>query len=85
MAKEYRVRPSALLGVSDPYIAYCLDESIFTWGNYVDNEVAQAGSKGNSDKDKNRNRQRRLSQLLPDETTKQKFRDPAQAFKKKAD
>jgi hypothetical protein len=26
MAKAYRTRPSQLLGLNDPYLAYCLDE-----------------------------------------------------------
>lgn len=27
MARLYRQRPSALLGIPDPYVAYCVDEA----------------------------------------------------------
>lgn len=35
MAQRLRVRPSALLGIDDEYVAYCLDEAVVEFGGAV--------------------------------------------------
>lgn len=42
MAEAYSCRPSDLLGIEDPYSAWCMDEAAFTWGMAVDSAVSRA-------------------------------------------
>lgn len=70
-AKTWSTRPSQLLGLDQPYLAYCVDEAVATWGNHVVNELDKID--GKTDKEVNRKRHNKLLQLLeaPDE---QRFR-----------
>lgn len=69
------VRPSNLLGIDDPYRAYCLDEAVGSWGTYVTNELDKID--GKTDKEVSRKRKNRLLYLL-DAPVEQRFR----SFKK---
>lgn len=47
MATTYHQRPSALIGVDDPYLAYCVDEMAFIVGMFpepVDEQAPLFGS-----------------------------------------
>lgn len=79
MAKEYSVRPSALLGLeSDPYTAWCLDEAAHMWGSYVDHEVDMAGHKKQKGEDALKNKRLSvLNRLLDADGTSISVSDPA--------
>jgi hypothetical protein len=71
MAGRFRCRPSELLGINDPYPAYCLDEAVWEWGESLDLEMRLI-----EDKDPKMaagKRQNRLLQLLGEE---QRFARP---------
>lgn len=42
MAIKLRCRPSALLGVVDTWVAFCVDRALFTFGTTVENEMDEA-------------------------------------------
>jgi hypothetical protein len=44
MATRFSQRPAVLLSVSDPYLAWCLDEVVFIFGNYFENEIEKISS-----------------------------------------
>lgn len=77
MSQSFHQSPSQQMALSDPYVAYCFDEAVYTWGLHVKNELAQA--KGNSEEARAAARQRILTRLLGsgDTNTPGTFRDPA--------
>jgi hypothetical protein len=96
MAKEWKERPSSLLGVSgDSYLSYCLDEAVFMFGRHVENEM-NAAEEAAQGKRAAAARQMALTNILrggehgrpssaqeQDEVgPKQGFRDPASMFSK---
>jgi hypothetical protein len=44
-AKTWRVRPSELVSIEDPYTAYCFDEAIFTVGVTLEAELDEITDK----------------------------------------
>lgn len=43
VAKAFKQRPSDLLGISeDEWMAWCVDEVVWTWGVYVEAEIRKA-------------------------------------------
>lgn len=64
-----KVRPSQLLGIDDPYEAYCLDEAVLAFGDGVTAELDKVKGKNQAQK-----RMMTLRRLLG---LKQKFADPA--------
>lgn len=66
-AQLWSCRPSNLAGVDDPYLAFCFDDAIAAWGNYVTKELEKI--KGKKEKDVERKRHNRFLQLIeaPDE------------------
>ena len=72
-AKTWGVRPSELLDIDNPYIAYCLDEAVATFGNGVSNELESV--EGKSKSQVNQRRRAVLGKLLklPDEV---RFKKP---------
>lgn len=42
MAQQYQQRPSSLVGLSDSYAAFCLDEAVYVFGIYVESELHSA-------------------------------------------
>jgi hypothetical protein len=92
MSKEWKERPSNLLGLSDDsYISYCVDEAVFMFGRHVENAMHEAEEATKNAKQKGAARQRALTTILnsapdkgegaPSPDTKQ-FRDPASMFRK---
>ena len=87
--KVYRVRPSQLVGVeSGSYVAYCFDQAVSYFGNWVEAELdkVQVGKASKSDKETQalvKARQKRLEAILgpPEQQAKQQFADPAEFFK----
>lgn len=65
MANQFRQRPSALVGVSDPYAAYCFDEAVYYFGTHVESELRRV-SDGKKPEEAKRQRQAILTQLLTD-------------------
>lgn len=53
---QYHVKPSELLGLDDPYVAWCLDEATYMWGSHVDHEVDRAGHKKQKGEDALKNK-----------------------------
>jgi len=80
-AKTWGQRPSQLLGIDDPYTAFCVDEAVWMWGNHVESELNKA-TDGAKNKDQARSRlvaaTRRLFTEEGEEGEKKgSFRDPA--------
>jgi hypothetical protein len=44
-AKEYNTRPSTLLAITDPYVAYCLDEAAWQFCTTIETEMDNLKSK----------------------------------------
>lgn len=42
MAKDYASRASQLLGISDGFVAHCLDRAVWTFAKTVENEMEVA-------------------------------------------
>lgn len=52
MSKRYSCRPSQLMGIEDPYAAWCYDEAVYLWDLRVNNEMNEAEqNKRNQKKD----------------------------------
>lgn len=61
-AQRWSTRPSQLLGIDNDYYAYCLDEVVDTFGQYVESEldkITDKNAKKRAQKQKNR-----LGQIL---------------------
>jgi hypothetical protein len=39
MATKFQTRPSALVGLNDPYWAWCFDEVAWIWSSHVDSKL----------------------------------------------
>lgn len=89
MAQRYRTTPSQLVGLTDPYTAWCLDEAVYIFANHVESKLAEAANRQKGEKQKAAAKQRMLTSLLADAADKEgeaaqgKFRDPAAGFTKK--
>ena len=68
-----------MMGIDQEYIAYCFDEAVSTWGDFIVSELDKV--EGKTDKEVSRKRHNRLLKLLdaPDE---QRFRQVKRAPKK---
>lgn len=66
MAQQFQCRPSSLVAVEDPYAAYCLDEAIYLFGNYVEGELRRVSDKAKNAKAAQRERSHMLATLLRD-------------------
>lgn len=89
MAETYHCRPSALLGVEDPYSAWCLDEVSYTWGTSVESAVERARTSVDDAQQGFQLATAELTRLLRDPEADQeqvevvapgRFRDPADEF-----
>lgn len=47
VSRQYRTRPSELVGLTDTYAAWCFDEVVYLFGTYVESELraAEEGAK----------------------------------------
>ena len=80
-----KVRPSRLLGlVANSYEAYCLDEAVAFFGQYVESEIEKVGHKPAKGEGRTiAARKAKLEKLLetkPKTETKTGFADPALLF-----
>lgn len=64
MSGRYNSRPSQLLNVKDAYIAWCLDEAVFTYGYGVEALLKQAEAAAPTDQHRPQVRAAKLHQLL---------------------
>jgi hypothetical protein len=67
MAKELKSRPSTLLGINDPWVAFCTDRACFTFASAIEadqNEAEARLPKSAKDSAHSRARQRVLDQYL---------------------
>lgn len=46
MAQEFQTRPSHLLAVNDPWVAYMVDHAVFSFGRTVQNKYDERDEKG---------------------------------------
>lgn len=82
---KWSTRPSELLGLDDPYVGWCIDEAVYSWGNFVESQMdeavasAQRGKGKRKKIDENKIRQQKLAQLLdlPMEVRYRSFREAA--------
>lgn len=86
-AKGWGVRPSQLLGLEDDsYVAYCVDEAIGRWGNFVKGRMEEVTERAKNPKAAQRKQDLEFHRLFADELdgkTKGRFRDPVDVLKKK--
>lgn len=88
-SQAFRTRPSELIGLEDPLIAYFLDRGTWFLGTYVEDRVDAAGrnavkgvkNKKNAEALQNGARLRTLDKLLGggDSSVQRKFKDPVKA------
>lgn len=79
-AKAWTVRPSELLDVSDGWAAYCLDNAVWTFGEWVISELDKVPS-AKKQETTNKRREAKLKAILADKP-ELAFADPAAKFKK---
>lgn len=77
-AQLWRVRPSDMMGIEDPYTAFCFDQAVGEFGSYVRHEVQSID--GKNAKAVEGKRRLRLKALL-DEDSKAKFAQPVATMK----
>jgi hypothetical protein len=96
MSTKFNQKPSNLLSLDDPYVAYCFDEACYMWGHYVDYELDVASR---DPKELNRKeyksatarRTRTFERLMDGEqmeakpVSRSQYRDPATMFSTKSD
>jgi hypothetical protein len=70
-AQEFKTRPSALLGVEDAYAAYCIDQSVYTFGSALEHELEEV--EGKTKEEIKRKRVRIITKWLGGEL---KYRSP---------
>lgn len=81
MATKLVCRPSALLGVTDPWVAFCTDRAVFTFGTTIESEMDEAENrlpKNAKEAAHRRARQKVLDDYLGVELSEQpeRFRSP---------
>lgn len=81
LAKQWRVRPSELYGISHPVTAFCFDRAVQYFGTSFEADVEAAVSKVKNDKSgrgADRARRMRMKTWMGDEEQagKGQFRDP---------
>lgn len=80
MAKQWRARPSELLVINDPYVAWCVDEAVLEFGTAVEDAVQEEYENTKGSKAlKNGAAENALRRMLGVE---EKFRDPIDFIKK---
>lgn len=47
-AKDYQRSPSQMVGIEHPYLAWCIDDAIGTWGRDIQNKLEMRDKKGKS-------------------------------------
>lgn len=88
MAREFRTRPSALLGVADSYHAFSLDRAVWTFGTAVEADMEAAEKhlpKKASESMRALSRQRVWDSYMGIDTAKTpgRFADPAKAKRRR--
>lgn len=71
-AKTWNTRPSQLIDIDDPYVAYCVDEAVAMFGNTVSAELNDIYDKNPKKMAQKQERHLQMRLGLP-----MKFRDPA--------
>lgn len=61
-ALQFNTLPAILVDVTDPYLAYCLNEAVITFGNTIQHELDKITDK--NPKTQERKRRNKLLQLL---------------------
>lgn len=73
------------MGIDDDYLAYCLDQAVAYWGQFVEHELELVGDRpSKKERSAMEARKRRLRQLIQTdgpEPEKGTFADPAAFFK----
>jgi hypothetical protein len=64
MGKQYNQRPSALVGVSDAYAAFCFDEAVYLYGIFVEASIHKATAGVTDPKKAEQQRNQTLNMLL---------------------
>lgn len=74
LAIAWSKRPSEMLAIYDPWVAYCVDSTVFTFGRTLENHLESINEK--TEKATLRKRERELSKWLG---VKQQYRNPTVA------
>lgn len=78
MAEQYNSRPSTLVNIIDPYLAWCFDETLFVWHSFVQEQLDKITH--DKPEEEMRRRTQRLHEVLGVEPKASGFRDPAATF-----
>jgi len=82
-SKTWSSRPSQLLGVEDPYAAYCIDQAVAYWGRHLESEMDKAERNTKNEDAATRARQAVLDRYMPRPENQKhtgNFSDPAAMF-----
>jgi len=80
-ARQWRVRPSEILGIDDAYVAYCLDEAVSDLAAFIEDELDKVKVKSDNPEVVRKRKMARLDALLSGNVAKQ-FADPAAKAKR---
>lgn len=67
MAKSLQIAPSKQLGITDPFVAYCLDAAVTRWGTSFDAAVSDAVSEAKTQEAAQRAQDRIVRRWIPAE------------------
>ena len=79
-AKEWRCRPSQILDIKNGWVAYCLDNAVWEFGQWVHTKLDEVPEAKKAEVTKKR-RAAKLNAILSDKP-ELAFADPAARFKK---
>lgn len=83
-ARALHLQPSSILGIDDPYVAYCLDEAVIFFGLRLESMLEEATNPTPSKEERQAKdaQDRVLRQVFGDEINiaPKKFADPALMF-----
>lgn len=87
MAEQFSSRPSHLLGISDAYTAWCLDDAVYAWGAHVESELQKASDEGQDEKQRKNKMKLAMKRLFPqegeaEEAKSGQFKDPMSKLRK---
>jgi len=83
-SQRWGVRPSSMMDIQDPYVAYCFDQAVGYLGTSIEGELREASS-GKPSKEEHRARmaqERVLRRHFPEVMGPQKFADPSAFIQK---
>lgn len=82
-SQRWGARPSSIMDIDDPYVAFCFDQAVGYLGSVIEGELREAGHKPSKEENKARAAQDKvIAKHFPDSAKddSKKFADPAALF-----